>query len=111
MRSMQQWLMGRKTYLLSGVLAIATLALLMAGRLNAHTALVLLLIAAFGFPATFRAALDRHHDETLTLLEELAETGAAVAIHNLPAAVASGEAAAKLASVIAAECRAEGYSQ
>ena len=105
--ALRHWLVGRKTYLLAAALAVATLALLFAGRLNAHAALVLLLFAAFGFPATFRAALERHHDETLTLLEELAETGAAVAVHNMPGALADGEAAMKLGSAIVDECRQE----
>ena len=107
MTALRHWLVGRKTYLLAGALALATLALLVAGRLNAHSALPLLLLAAFGFPATFRAAMSRHQDEVVELLDELAETAAAVASHNLPGALAAGEAMAKQGEAIAEECQKE----
>lgn len=107
MTAIRQWLKGRKTYLLAGSLAIAALALLVTGRLNAHSAMALLLFAALGFPATFRSALERHQEETLGVLEELAETGAALASHNLPGAFAEGEAAAKAGAALASECNQE----
>lgn len=107
MRVFWQWTTGKRTYLLAGALAIATLALLLAGRLSAQTALALLLLAAFGFPAALRAALERHHEESLLLLEELAETGAALAERNLPEAEAMGRAALAHVGELAEECRKE----
>ena len=111
MKSIWQRTTGKRTYLLAGALAFATLFLLLAGRLTADTALALLLFAAAGFPATFRAALERHHEESLLLLEELAETGVAIAGRNLPKAEAMGRAVISQATTLAGECQKEQAGQ
>ena len=103
----RSWLIGKKTYLLAGVLLLATLALLFTGHLSPTTALTLLLFAAAGFPATFRAALEHHQKEELALLVQIAATGVAVSGRNIPAALKLGELAAEESLALARELQQE----
>ena len=84
-------LAGKKTYLVAGCLLLATVVLLGTGHLDAAQAVLLLAVSLF--PATFRAALEQHHQEELATLIALAKTGVDLAGHNLPAAARDGEAA------------------
>ena len=101
-------MIGRKTYLLSGSLLVALLVLVATGHLTPQTAAVLVMIAAFGFPVTLRAALAHHQDEVVELLEEIATTGAAVASHNLPGALGAGRQVFESGEKLADECKQEG---
>jgi hypothetical protein len=94
MVKLRVWLNGKKTYLLAGAILAATAVLVATGKLTPTTALTLLLVAAGGFPATFRAALQSHHNEELTLLTHIALTGVDIASRNMPAALKDGSAAA-----------------
>ena len=107
MTALRHWLVGKKTYLLACALLVATLALVMCGRLTPSAGMVLVMIAVCGFPVTIKASLDRHQQEAIELLTELAEVGAALAGHNLPGVVTGGEAAIRQATAIAQECNQE----
>jgi hypothetical protein len=87
-------LTGKKTYLVAGLLLLATVVLLGVGKLTVTTALALVMFAVSLFPVTFRAQLERHQAETLLLLGQIAAGGIALAGKNLPAAERDGEAAA-----------------
>ena len=78
------WLVGKKTYILAYVILASTIFLLLVGKLNTSTALTLLLLAAAGFPATFRAALARHQEEELALLTGLALLAKDAVMRNVP---------------------------
>ena len=110
MRTISGWLRGRKTYLLAGGLLTVTLGLVFTGRLTVSSAMSLGLIAAAGFPATFRAALAQHHDDELALIEAVAATGVGVAAHNLVAAESSGAEALRAGIKLVGECKADAQS-
>jgi len=76
------FLVGRKTYILAGVLCLATAVLVYTGRLTPTVALGTLLIALGGFAATFRNALQRHQEDSLRLLADIAAVGVAVKNHK-----------------------------
>ena len=108
---MKKWLTGRKTYL-GAILVVAIAAgLVFFHRLTPQVALAVALFALSLFAATFRAALQRHHDEAMEVLSEVAIAGAAVAARNVSGAMSAGAAAfedgAKLDSEIKAEDVAE----
>jgi hypothetical protein len=101
------FLAGKKTYLLAGTLLLIALGLLLAGRMSPTAVLFLVSVAVCGFPATFRQALARHQQEELELLEEIAQTGAALMAHNMKVAAAMGELAALDGAHLASECKDE----
>ena len=104
-------LAGSKTYYLACFLLAVTLCLMIAGRLTPSVALLLVMAAACGFPATFRDALARHHQQELELLQEIAETAAAIMAHNLRAAAETGAQAAGHGAELVTECQKEMHGE
>jgi hypothetical protein len=76
------WMAGRKTYLLAGAVCLVAGVLVFFHKLTPATALTVALFALGGFAATFRAALQTHHDQSLLVLQDVAAVGAAVATHH-----------------------------
>ena len=101
------WMEGRKTYILAAVVCLVADVLVWLHRLTPDMALSLALFALSGFAATFRAALQRHHEEVLMGLTYVAEAGADVAAHKLPAAVIAGEQAVETAVNLGTEIKQE----
>ena len=104
---MKVWLEGKKSYLVAVLMVFATLLLVAIGKLTPETATAVLMVSLGLFAATFRAALERHHEEVLATMIAVSEAGGALATHNVPAALKAGEQAvadgAKLATEIQAE--------
>ena len=103
----RDWMAGKKTYLLAGVILLVAAMLGLRDELTPETATFLLVVSVPGFAVTFRSALMRHHQEELMILEELAETGAAVAARNLPAAVEDVVKVAAAGERLVEECQQE----
>jgi len=82
MRSIWGWMVGRRTYLLAGVVILALLVLVFLGRLTPDTGVALLTFAAGVFAVAFRSVLQRHHAEAVAILKGVADAGAAAAAHN-----------------------------
>lgn len=91
MRAIWGRMAGRKTYLLAGLVILAMFALVFMGRLTPETGGALMTLAAAGFAATFRDALERHQKEEIALLKTIAQAGAAAAAHNVAGALAAAE--------------------
>jgi len=107
MTTIRQWLVGKKTYLLAGILLLVTVGLVATGKLTPQTAMSVALVAACGFPITFRAALANHQAQILEVLGEAAESGAALATRNYTAFRAAATAAGDNLAVLVPEIRDE----
>jgi len=103
MRTIWRWMAGRKTYLVAGMVLLTLVALVFLGRLTPDTGVALVTLAAAGFAATFRAALERHQKEEIALLQSIALAGAAAAAHNVPGAIRAAEAAIPQGAQLAEE--------
>ena len=107
MRAFLSWMAGRKTYLMAGVVFLATVTLVFLGRLNPTTASAVVLFAISGFAATYRSALARHQEEEIAILVTIANAGKAAAARNSPALISAAtqvvEQGTKLAGEIAQE--------
>ena len=101
------WLEGRKTYILAVVVCGVVAVLVWLHKLTPETALSVALFALSGFAATFRDALERHHNEVLMGLTYVAEAGVDVAAHKLPAAVIASEQAVETAVKLGTEIKQE----
>ena len=106
--NIRTWATGRKTYLLSALVILVALVLVFFHRLTPETAFTVALVAIGLFAATFRAALQTHHDETLQVLREVAIVGTDVATHNLGAALAVGTQAVQDGAKLDVEIEQEG---
>jgi hypothetical protein len=103
---MMKWLAGKKTYLVALAIVIVVIVLVVLGKLTPTTAMTVLLFAVGSLAATFRAAMERHQDEEMEILLEIANGGAAYARHDLPGALADGEKAVEGAVKLAVEVEA-----
>ena len=98
---------GKRTYFVAGWFVVAALVAGATGRATPRVLQSLLIIAVCGLAATFRSALERHHEEEMELLEELAETGACLASRDLPKAAASAARAASVGIELVQEVKEE----
>ena len=107
MTGVRAWLQGKKTYVLAGLLLALTLALVWTGRMTPAWAMTLIAVAACGLPVTFKASLERHRATELELLEEIAESGTALAAHNSAALEAGLQRIYNTGSALVGECQEE----
>jgi hypothetical protein len=83
---MRRYLAGKKTYLVAASIAVLTLSLVGCHRLSPEVAATLLLLGVSAMGATYRSALERHHQELMEVLSDVAIAGAAAAARS-PAAL------------------------
>jgi len=100
-------LAGKKTYLLSGLLVVTVLVLVFLGRLTPETALTVALVFAGLLSASYRSAIEQHHQEVLSLLYLISETGQDVLTHQVGKALPLLKTAAPIAEQLASELKAE----
>jgi len=105
------WLEGRKTYVLVTLICLTAVALVFFRQVTPATALAVALVFLGLVAASFRAVLEKHHDEVLQGLTEVAALGAAVATHKTgaiePLAVAVAQDGYALGSEIEQESTAK----
>lgn len=104
---MKSWLEGKKTYIAAVLVAAVTIVLVGLGKLSPAAATTVGLLAASVFAATYRAAIERHHEEVLATMVAVSEAGADLAHHNMPGALKAGEAAAQSGLRLVQEVKAE----
>lgn len=107
MRRIWGWMSGRKTYLVAGAVLFVLAALVFLGKLTPDTGVALVTVAACGFGATFRHALERHQQEEIAILRGIAQTGEAAASRNASAAIQDAASTAFVGAKLAAEIRQE----
>jgi hypothetical protein len=104
---MLNWLAGKKTYILAAVVFVVVIGLVFFGRLTPAVATSVVLFALPLFAATFRSTMERHHDEVVDILTEVAIAGAATAAHNSSGALKAGVAIVEDGARLATEVRME----
>jgi len=103
----QERLSGKKTYLVAALLVVTVLVLVFLGKMTPATAFTVALVFAGLLSATFRAAIEKHHDEEINLLVAISEAGGDVIHHNYYGAAQVAKAVAPVAVKLAAELKAE----
>jgi hypothetical protein len=89
----REWLSGKKTYLLAGLLIVTVSTLVFLGRMTPATALTVALVFAGLISASFRSAIEQHHAEIITVLLGISEAGIDLRAGNKAAAVQALEPA------------------
>ena len=103
----REWLAGKKTYLLAGLLVVTVLVLVWVGKLTPETALTVALVFAGLLSAIFRSAIEQHQAQVLQALAAVAEAGVDARAGNKAAAVAVLKSEASAAEQLAVELKAE----
>lgn len=105
MNKLKSWLSGKKTYIVAGAIALATVAGVFFGKVDFSQAAGLLGFA--GAICGLGAKVDRHAAQMTALLTDVANAGGATIIHHYSAAGEYGVKAVEDAMKLAQQVKAD----